>query len=109
MSSDIEKLLNIMNTMRSESGCAWTKEQTFDSLTVHTIEEAYEIVDVIEKNDLGELQGEVADLLNQVIFYCEIADEKGLFNFHDVVNYLTDKLIRRHPDVFSDGKVTEFS
>ncbi len=93
--------------MRGSDGCAWTKAQTFKSLTEHTLEEAYELVDAIEKNDMDELKGELADLLNQIVFYAQIAKEKQLFNFDDVINHLTDKLIRRHPDVFAQGNVQD--
>ncbi len=106
---DISDLLAIMRSMRDkESGCAWTQGQSFDSLTVHTLEEAYELVNSIEKRDYDELKGELGDLLNQIIFYAEIAKENQLFDFADIVDFLSKKLIARHPDVFADGKVDDY-
>lgn len=77
------------------------KKQTLQSLTAYTIEEAYEVVDSIEQNDLGGLQSELGDLLFQVVFYAQLAQEQGLFNFQDVVNTISEKLVRRHPHVFA--------
>ena len=101
----IDDLLAIMNALRdSKTGCPWDKKQTFDSLVAHTIEEVYEVADAINKKDDEELKGELGDLLFQVIFYAQIATEQNIFDFSDVVAILNEKLIRRHPHVFSDVK-----
>ncbi|WP_116963624.1 nucleoside triphosphate pyrophosphohydrolase [Fastidiosibacter lacustris] len=111
MSSDyypLSDLLHVMQVMRDEEkGCAWTRSQTWYSLTEHTLEEAYELVDAIEHKNAIDVKYELADLLNQVIFYAQIAKEQKLFDFNDIVHVLTDKLIRRHPDVFGDGQIRE--
>jgi ATP diphosphatase len=97
----IEQLLEIMATLRDpKNGCPWDKKQTFSSLVSHTIEEAHEVVDAIDQNNMPSLQEELGDLLFQVIFYCQIAQEKGEFDFQAVVSQLNEKLIRRHPHVF---------
>ena len=102
LEKEITELINVMAQMRDPNkGCAWTREQTYQSLTRHTIEEAYEVADSIERGAYDELKGEVADLLNQVIFYSRIAEESGNFDFEAVVRHLKQKLIDRHPDVFS--------
>jgi ATP diphosphatase len=97
----LQKLLNVMETMRNgDPSCAWTKAQTWHSLVRHTIEEAYEVAYSIEQNSTDDVKAELADLLNQVIFYAQIAKEEGLFDFYDVIECLTEKLIKRHPNVF---------
>ncbi len=99
--NSIEQLLDIMATLRDpQAGCPWDKKQTFSSLVSHTIEEAYEVVDAIDQDNLISLQEELGDLLFQVIFYCQIAKEKDAFDFQSVVSQLNEKLIRRHPHVF---------
>lgn len=99
-----EHLLEIMSLLRHpEQGCAWDLKQDFTSLIPYVIEEAYEVVDAIERNDLDDLRSELGDLLLQVVFHSQIADEKGLFNFEQVSAGICDKLIRRHPHVFSDS------
>jgi ATP diphosphatase len=85
-----------------EHGCSWDLKQDFNSLIPYTIEEAYEVVDAIERNDLDDLRSELGDLLLQVAFHSQIADEKGLFTFEQVAETITDKLIHRHPHIFSD-------
>lgn len=98
-----EHLLEIMARLRHpEQGCAWDLKQNFTSLIPYVIEEAYEVVDAIERNDLEDLRSELGDLLLQVVFHSQLADEKGLFNFEQVSASICDKLIRRHPHVFSD-------
>lgn len=98
-----EHLLEIMARLRHpEQGCAWDLKQNFTSLIPYVIEEAYEVVDAIERNDLDDLRSELGDLLLQVVFHSQLADEKGLFNFEQVSASICDKLIRRHPHVFSD-------
>lgn len=87
-----------------EKGCPWDLQQSFKSLAPYAIEEAYEVVDAIERNDFEDLRLELGDLLLQVVFHSQLAEEQGLFNFEDVVEGITDKLISRHPHVFSDVK-----
>jgi len=100
---ELEKLLLIMKSLRDpENGCPWDREQTIDSIKGYTIEEAYELVDAIETNDIDGIRDELGDLLFHVIFYSEMADEDTHFNFEDVVKQLNQKLERRHPHVFSD-------
>ena len=107
--SAIEKLVSLMAMLRDkEYGCPWDLEQSIDSLIPYTLEEVYEVVDAIEKNDMHDLEEELGDLLFQVVFYAQLAEEEGLFSFDDVANGITNKLVRRHPHVFPGGKVTNF-
>jgi nucleoside triphosphate diphosphatase len=100
---ELERLLFIMKSLRDPvNGCPWDKEQTINSIKAYTIEEAYEVVDAIERNDIEGLRDELGDLLFHIIFYSEMADEDNHFNFHDVVKQVNQKLERRHPHVFSD-------
>lgn len=94
----------IVKRLRKE--CPWDREQTNDSIKAATIEEAYEVVDAIEKNDFDELKKELGDLLLHVVFHTEIASEKFNFTIEDVIDSITEKLIRRHPHVFGDTKVS---
>lgn len=104
--SNIEKLIGIMAALRDpESGCPWDLEQRFDTIVPHTLEEAYEVAETIETGDLGELCGELGDLLFQVVFYARLAEEQDLFTFDQVVEGICDKLVRRHPHVFGDEKI----
>jgi ATP diphosphatase len=101
--ASIEKLRWIMTQLRDpETGCPWDVKQNFTSITSHTLEEAYEVVDAIEQNDFVELNKELGDLLFQVIFYSQLGQEQNLFDFDSVVDAICEKLIRRHPHVFSD-------
>jgi len=84
-----------------EKGCPWDKKQTFISLTPYTVEEAYEVRDAIERQDYVELKSELGDLLFQVVFYAQLAQEQQRFNFNDIIETLSDKLLRRHPHVFA--------
>lgn len=94
-------LLNLMARLRDpQYGCPWDVKQTYASIVPHTIEEAYEVADAIERADFAHLPGELGDLLFQVIYYSQIAREEGRFEFADVVDGITRKLIRRHPHVF---------
>ena len=103
---DIERLIQIMKSLRHpENGCPWDREQTLDSIKGYTVEEAYEVVDAIERNDIEGLRDELGDLLFHIIFYSEMADEDDHFNFADVVKQVNEKLERRHPHVFSNMKV----
>ena len=87
-----------------DDGCEWDKEQTFRSIAPYTIEEAYEVADAIEREDISDLKEELGDLLLQVVFLSQIAKEEELFSFDDVVKTISEKLVRRHPFVFSDKK-----
>lgn len=99
----IEQLLSIMSQLRDpQTGCPWDLKQDFDSIVPHTIEEAYEVADAIEQKNWTDVKEELGDLLFQVVFYSQLAKEQGLFDFNDVVTGISDKLIRRHPHVFSD-------
>ena len=103
----IDKLRWIMSQLRNpETGCPWDLKQTFDSIVPYTIEEAYEVADAIEKQDFAELKLELGDLLFQSIFYAQLGKEQNLFDFNDVVEGICEKLIRRHPHVFSDSQLT---
>ncbi|PMR73459.1 nucleoside triphosphate pyrophosphohydrolase [Billgrantia endophytica] len=100
----IEDLLTLMVVLRDpEDGCPWDIRQDWDSIVPHTLEEAYEVADVIERRAYDELPGELGDLLFQVIYYSQFAAEEGRFDFHDVVHTLTAKMLRRHPHVFPEG------
>jgi ATP diphosphatase len=98
----LQELLTIMEKLRDPiEGCPWDRQQTFATIVPHTIEEAYEVAEVIERNALTELPGELGDLFFQIVFYCQIAKEEGLFDINDVFQNLKEKLIRRHPHVFN--------
>ena len=102
-SSDIARLLEIMAALRTpRTGCPWDLEQDFASIAPYTLEEAYEVVDAIERGDLADLRDELGDLLLQVVFHARMAEEQGSFAFGDVVEAITRKLIRRHPHVFGN-------
>jgi len=104
-SRDIEKLIAIMARLRTPvEGCPWDLEQDFASIAPCAIEEAYEVVDAIERNDFIDLREELGDLLLQVVFHAQMAQEKNLFDFGGVVEAITTKLIRRHPHVFGDAR-----
>jgi len=101
----IEQLLQAMAKLRSPKGCPWDQEQDHQSLRRHAIEEVYELIDAIEAHDDHEMAEELGDLLLQVVFHCQLARERGAFNFEKVTQTLVDKLIRRHPHVFGATKV----
>lgn len=97
------RLLEIMDRLRDPvGGCAWDLEQTFATIAPYTVEEAYEVADAIERNDLTDLKEELGDLLFQVVFHARMASEQGAFDFADVAAAISDKMIRRHPHVFGD-------
>jgi ATP diphosphatase len=99
-------LLDIMRRLRDpDTGCPWDVQQDFSTIAPYTIEEAYEVADAIERGDLEDLRDELGDLLLQVVFHAQMADEAGAFDFGDVVESISDKLVRRHPGVFSDAEV----
>jgi len=102
--SDIQELLAIMRRLRDpKGGCPWDLEQDFTSIAPYTIEEAYEVASAIEDKDYPALKDELGDLMLQVVFHSQMADEKGLFSFPDVVQAICEKMIRRHPHVFARG------
>lgn len=102
-SRDVSRLVEIMSALRTPvTGCPWDLEQTFRSITPYTIEEVYEVVDAIERNDMENLREELGDLLLQVIYHAQMAQEEEAFDFGDVVETVTTKMIRRHPHVFGD-------
>src|SRR5262245_58854411 len=104
-SRDIARLLEIMAALRTPgSGCPWDLEQTFETIAPYTIEEAYEVADAITRGDLDNLRDELGDLLLQVVFHARLAQEQGAFDFADVVESLTAKLVRRHPHVFGQAR-----
>jgi len=104
----ITRLLDIMARLRDpEHGCPWDSEQTMLSLLSYTLEEAYEVADAIEQGHDEEVPKELGDLLFQVIFYCQIAQEEGSFDFEQVVTELSDKLERRHPHVFGEHQISK--
>ncbi|WP_275289133.1 nucleoside triphosphate pyrophosphohydrolase [Halomonas elongata] len=101
---DIDDLLTLMAVLRDpEQGCPWDVKQDWDSIVPHTLEEAYEVADAIERRAFDELPGELGDLLFQVIYYSQFGAEQERFDFHDVVHVLTAKMLQRHPHVFPDG------
>jgi ATP diphosphatase len=100
----IEQLLAIMARLRDPGGgCPWDLRQTFATIAPYTIEEAYEVADAIDREDLGDLRDELGDLLLQVVFHARMAQEQGAFAFADVVAAISDKMLRRHPHVFAPG------
>lgn len=101
--TSMTRLLEIMARLRAENGCPWDREQTHRSLRKYVIEETYEVVDAIDKEDDALLQEELGDLLLQVVFHARIAEEEGRFTFGDVVDGISEKMIRRHPHVFGEG------
>src|SRR5215831_13213892 len=100
---DIFHLLEIMAALRTpKTGCPWDLEQNFATIAPYTIEEAYEVADAISRHDLHDVQDELGDLLLQVVFHARMAQEQNAFAFGDVVQAITERLIRRHPHVFGD-------
>jgi ATP diphosphatase len=102
-SREIERLLEIMAALRTpKTGCPWDLAQNFSTIAPYTLEEAYEVADAIERGNLADLKDELGDLLLQVVFHARMGEEQGAFDFGDVVQAITEKLIRRHPHVFAD-------
>jgi len=99
-----ERAVAIMERLRAPGGCPWDREQTFDSIKPYTLEETYEVLEAIDNRDWAELPGELGDLLLQVLFYSEMAQEQGSFSIDDVLDRLSRKLVDRHPHVFGDTK-----
>lgn len=104
----LEDLLAIMARLRDpQRGCPWDVQQDFTSIARYTIEEAYEVVDAIDRQDWRDLRDELGDLLLQVVFHAQMAKEAGLFDFADVAHAISDKMIRRHPHVFGDERYAD--
>ena len=106
MTRPIDRLLAIMARLRDpDRGCPWDREQNFATIAPYTIEEAYEVADAIEREDMTALKDELGDLLLQVVFHARMAEEAGLFAFDDVAQAIADKMERRHPHVFGDAEI----
>jgi XTP/dITP diphosphohydrolase len=103
----ITDLLEVMARLRSPKGCPWDREQDHMTLRWHAVEEVYELLDAIEAGDDHEMEEELGDLLLQVVFHCQLAQERGAFDFEKVARQITDKLIRRHPHVFGTLRVKD--
>jgi uncharacterized protein YabN with tetrapyrrole methylase and pyrophosphatase domain len=103
----INDLLKVMARLRSPTGCPWDREQSHHTLRRHAIEEVYELIDAIEAGDDHEMAEELGDLLLQVVFHCQLAKERGAFDFEKVCRLLVEKLVRRHPHVFGKTKVKD--
>src|SRR5216117_605573 len=99
-SKPIDELLGVMAKLRSPEGCPWDREQDHMTLRFHAVEEVYELMDAIEAHDDHEMLEELGDLLLQIVFHCQLAKERGAFNFEKVARMISEKLIRRHPHVF---------
>jgi MazG family protein len=99
-----ERAVSIMARLRGPGGCPWDREQTFDTIKPYTLEEAYEVIEAIDARDWDELTGELGDLLLQVLFYSEMAQEEKRFTIDDVLDRLSNKLVDRHPHVFGEVK-----
>jgi MazG family protein len=97
-----QRLVDIMARLRAPGGCPWDREQTFDSIKPYTLEETYEVLDAIDRQDWPDLAEELGDFLLQAVFYAQIAAEKDLFRIENALNSINEKLIRRHPHVFGD-------
>jgi uncharacterized protein YabN with tetrapyrrole methylase and pyrophosphatase domain len=103
----INDLLKVMARLRSPTGCPWDREQNHRTLRRHAIEEVYELIDAIEAGDDHEMAEELGDLLLQVVFHCQLAKERGAFDFEKVCRLIVEKLVRRHPHVFGKTKVKD--
>lgn len=105
---NVDKLLRVMEQLRDpETGCPWDKQQTFESIVPHTLEEAYEVADAIENGNMADVKDELGDLLFQIVFYAQLGREQQEFDFEAIAGAVSDKLIRRHPHVFSDQQVDD--
>ena len=108
MPSSIDRLLSIMTRLRDrDNGCPWDLEQSFATIAPHTLEEAFEVVEAIETGDLASLKDELGDLLFQIVFYAQMAKEQGAFDFEQIAETISDKMIRRHPHVFGDADIPD--
>jgi len=108
-SAAMMELVTLMENLRDpQHGCAWDRKQTFKSLTRHTLEEVYEVVDAVEQGEAAKVCDELGDLLFQVVFYARIAEEQSQFDLGDVANAIKSKLLHRHPHIFPDGTLASF-
>jgi ATP diphosphatase len=108
--SQLTRLLAIMQQLRDPiTGCPWDQQQSFESIVPHTIEETYEVVDAILSGNMHDIKDELGDLLFQIVFYAQLAKEQGDFDFEDIAQAISDKLIRRHPHVFNVSGVIELT
>lgn len=108
MTTNVTRLVEIMALLRDpERGCPWDVEQDFSTIAPHTIEEAYEVAEAIDHGDMAALKDELGDLLLQVVFHAQMANEAGHFDFEDVAETICDKLVRRHPHVFGDIRIDD--
>jgi len=106
--NQLDRLLGIMQRLRDpQTGCPWDKAQTFATIASYTLEETYEVLDAIAREDFEDLRGELGDLLFQVVFYARMAEEQGRFDFNDICRAISDKLERRHPHIFGDANFTD--
>ena len=105
--ASVRKGAAIMARLGGRDGCPWDREQTFDSIKKHTLEETYEVFDAIERRDWNDLRDELGDLLLQVLFYAQMANEAGYFSLQEVADALSAKLVRRHPHIFGDVEATD--
>ena len=103
MSARFDTVVAIMAKLRAPGGCPWDRKQTHESLKPYLIEETYEALDTIDRQDFAKLKEELGDVLLQVLFHSQIGTEAGTFTIDDVLEQLSDKLVRRHPHVFGDG------
>lgn len=104
MSKDFDKLVEIMDRLRGKDGCPWDRKQTRESLKPYLIEEAYEVLEAIEENNIGKLKEELGDLLYQILFHARISKENSEFDIEDILTVSCEKMVRRHPHVFGDQK-----
>src|SRR6201992_2859747 len=105
-SASLARAVAIMAKLRGPGGCPWDREQTFDTIKRHTLEETYEVFDAIERRAWPDLKDELGDLLLQVLFYAQMAADEGYFDISDVAAGLNAKLIRRHPHIFGDTEAS---
>ena len=101
----VSRLLKIMSRLREPNGCLWDREQTHQSLKPYLLEETYEVLEHLEQENLSGLQEELGDLLLQIVFHAQIADESDKFSIEEIAKGISDKLVRRHPHIFGDVKV----
>ncbi|MBP2168069.1 ATP diphosphatase [Erwinia toletana] len=102
----LDRLLGIMKTLRDpQNGCAWDRQQSYATIAPYTLEETYEVLDAIQREDYADLRDELGDLLFQIVFYAQMASEEGRFTFDDICHAISDKMERRHPHIFSDRLV----
>ena len=101
-----ERVTALMDRLRAD--CPWDREQSFETIAPYTVEESYEVLDAVERNDMADLKNELGDLLFQVIFHSKMASEIDAFDFKDVCDGLVEKMVRRHPHVFAGGEVPDW-